>query len=149
MSLDGDFQSASPLPSKKRPPPFSLRLSGEERERLLLEAAGAPLGAFIKAKVLGGPVPAPRRQYRSAVSVEDRAALAQILGVLGRARIANNLNQLAHLANIGALPLTPEIEGELLEALRDIRDVRRLLLLALGFKAEDRPSPFAQASGDA
>ena len=122
---------------KRRPPPFSLRLSEDERARLTGEASGAPLGAYIKAKVLGESV--PLRMRRSGLALEDRKALSQLLAVLGRSRIANNLNQLAHLANTGSLPVTPEVEAELVEALRDIHEVRRLLLVALGFKEQDAP----------
>jgi len=35
--------------SRKRAAPFSIRLSLDERARLAMEAAGAPLGAYIKA----------------------------------------------------------------------------------------------------
>lgn len=146
MSLTGTFNAPapdlSPTESKadrktKRPPPFSLRLSEEERARLIGEAKGAPLGAYIKAKVLGGTHPV--RMRRTGLAVEDRQALAQVLALLGRSRLASNLNQLAHLAHIGALPVTPDIETELAEAVRDIRAIRRLLLLALGLKPEEQP----------
>lgn len=123
---------------RKRPAPFSLRLSKEERARLLAEAAGAPLGAFIKAKLLDGPMPKPVRQHRGA-PLADRTALAQCLALLGRARFANNLNQLAHAANIGALPLDPETISNLTDAVDAVREMRRLLMAALGLKPEARP----------
>ncbi len=120
----------------KRPTPFSLRLSEEERARLLAEASGLPLGTFIKAKLLGD---APLRMRRTGLAVEDRKALGQVLGVLGSSRIANNLNQLAHAANVGALPVSSALEAELMAVLAEVREVRRLLLVALGFKPEDTP----------
>ena len=116
---------------KKRPAPFSIRLSDADRARLAIEAAGAPLGAYIKAKALGQ---APLRMRRTGHSVEDRKALARTLALLGRSRIANNLNQLAYAANIGSLPMTPEIEAELRESLHAVQEMRRLLLTALGLK---------------
>jgi hypothetical protein len=119
---------------KKRLPPFSLRLSAEERTRLVDEAAGAPLGSYIKAKVLGSVLPV--RMRRTGLAIEDRTALAQALALLGRSRISNNLNQLAHLANVGALPMTPETEAELCTTLADVREMRRLLMTALGLKME-------------
>lgn len=143
MSLTNAFDPAAtgtaPAPpagriARKREAPFSLRLSPDERARLIDEAAGAPLGAYIKAKVLGGAV--PLRMRRTGLAVEDRAALAQALGMLGRSRIAGNLNQLAHAANIGALPLDPETMADLLDAVEAMRDIRRLLLTALGLKPE-------------
>lgn len=140
MSLTGTFNLAAPAAyrksRRKRPSPFSLRLSQDERARLAMEAAGAPLGAFIKAKLLSDSPPVPRQTRASGLAMQDRQAFAQALGLLGKSRLSSNLNQLARLANSGSLPLTPEIETELLAALRDVRAIRALLLTALGLKAE-------------
>ena len=145
MSLGHDFnpagndlayRSSTAKPKKKRLAPFSIRLSEEERARLAIEAAGAPLGAYIKAKALGTP---PLRSRRTGLVVEDRVALAKGLALLGRSRLANNLNQLAYAVNIGSLPVTPETEEELFAAVRDVRALRRLVLTALGLKPEDAP----------
>ncbi|MHB0722555.1 hypothetical protein ACX4M5_06580 [Roseomonas mucosa] len=141
MSLNDTFSAATAAPGspqpQKRLPPFSIRLSPAERARLAVEAAGAPLGAYIKAKILGET--APVRLRRSGHKVADQKALAQILALLGQSRLASNLNQLAHLAHIGALPVSPEIEAELQEALALVREIRRLLVAALGLKAEASP----------
>jgi len=138
MPLDQDFTAAAGDQSKRkarvRPAPFCLRLSEEERSRLANEAAGAPLGTYIKAKVLASDVPV--RMRRSGLAVEDRQALGQALALLGASRLSSNLNQLAHLAHIGALPITLELEAELAAALDDIRSIRRLLITALGLKPE-------------
>jgi len=120
-------------PRKKRLPPLSLRLSVAERERLTREAAGAPLGPYIRAKALGGP---PLRGRRSGVSVEDRQAMAKALALLGSSRLPGNLNQLARLAHIGALPVSPGTGEELRAALADVRAIRRLLMTALGVQRE-------------
>ena len=150
MSISGTFNLIAPdIPAKtkgKRPAPFSLRLTAEERARLVAEARGAPLGGYIKAKLLGT---APLRTRRSGLPVEDRKALAQALGILGQSRLANNLNQLAYAANIGVLPLDLDTEADLHAALCDVREVRRLLLVALGLKPEAAPSPFANATEEA
>ena len=61
MSLIGSFSVSAafvePAPAakakRKRPAPFAIRLSADERTRLEREAAGAPLGTYIKAKALG------------------------------------------------------------------------------------------------
>ena len=144
MSLSGGFRKSAERQRQeaakeqpKRLPPFSLRLSDEERQMLIVEADGAPLGTYIKAKVLGDA--RPLRMRRTGGAVEDRQALGQVLAMLGRSRLASNLTQLAHLAHVGALALTPETEAELREAYRDIRDIRRLLLTALGMRPEDGP----------
>lgn len=141
MSLDGVFSPAAAQPSRHpatkppRPAPFSLRLSDAERARLVTEAAGAPLGAYIKAKVLGSAPPV--RMRRTGLAIADRKALAQLVAIFGRSRLFSNLNQLAHAANCGALPATQETEAELVAALRDLQDIRRLLLIALGLKPDD------------
>jgi hypothetical protein len=123
-----------------------MRLSEDERARLAVEAAGAPLGAYVKAKLFGT---APIRLRRNGIAVEDRTALAQGLALLGRSRLANNLNQLAHAVNIGALPVTPETEEELAAALRDVRSLRLLFLAALGLKPDDPASSPYRAMEDA
>ncbi|MCB8838078.1 plasmid mobilization relaxosome protein MobC [Aurantimonas sp. VKM B-3413] len=126
---------AEKAPKRKRGAPFSIRLTEEERARLAEEAAGEPLGTYIKVKVLGSG-PAPRKR-RTGQSIEDRKALAQALGLLGQSRLAANINQLARAANTGSLPVTPETESELTRALSDVRNLRLLLLAALGLKAEE------------
>ena len=62
--------------------------------------------------------------------------MAQGLAFLGNSRLASNLNQLAKLANTGALPMTPETEAELAAALLAVQELRRLFLSALGMKPE-------------
>ena len=114
-------------------PPLSLRLSVAERERLTREAAGAPLGPYIKAKALGGP---PIRTRRAGIAIADRALLGQVLALLGNSRLSSNLNQLARLAHIGALPVSSETEAELRAALADVRAIRRLLMSALGVRGQ-------------
>lgn len=146
MSLSGAFDTqaaAPPHPKRKRskrdkpPSPFSLRLNAEERARLAAEAAGAPLGTYLRAKLLNEPVPA--RVRKSGISIADRRALAQLIALLGRSRVFSNLNQLAHAANTGSLPVTPETEAALAQALADLHQIRALLLAGLGLKPEAQP----------
>ncbi|WP_395813742.1 hypothetical protein [Devosia sp.] len=134
-AVEGRFQNQHIR--KKRPPPFSIRLSEEDRARLAVEAAGAPLGSYIKAKLLGTAL--SERMRRKGLPIQDREAHAQALALLGRSHLSGNLNQLAHAVNIGILPVTPETEAELLGAVRDVRKIRRLLMQALGLKTEAAP----------
>ena len=120
----------------KRPPPFSVRLSEDERARLMAAAGGVPLGTYIKAAALGGTAP---RRRSSPFAVQDRRAFSEALALLGQSRLASNLNQLARAANIGSLPLTPETEADLKEALRAVQSLRALLLAGLGYRPEDAP----------
>lgn len=117
---------------KRRDPPFSLRLSFDERARLEAEAAGMPLASYIKWRVFEADSPPPRSRGKR--PVEDHRSLAQALALLGQSRIANNLNQLARASNLGVLPVEPETEAALLEAAREVSEMRRLLIQALGLE---------------
>jgi hypothetical protein len=107
-------------------PPFSLRLSFQERARLQALADGEPLGSYIRDRLLSD---APKRRI---MTVHDREALTRVLGMLGQSRLSSNLNQLAKAVNTGSLPVTPETERELRQAARDVMVMRRMLIDALG-----------------
>lgn len=117
----------------KRPSPFSLRLSPEQRIQLEQDAGDTPLGAYILAKVFNGEAAPVRRGKRP---VKDHQALAQALGKLGHSRLSSNLNQLAKAAHTGSLPVTPDTEAAIKEALAEIHEIRRLLLEALNLDAD-------------
>jgi hypothetical protein len=118
-----------------RTPPFSLRLTFEERQKLEELASGDALGAYIKSVVFNEAAkPAKRRNH---YPIKDHEALTQVLAQLGQSRLANNLNQLAKLANLGSLPMTPDVEDALIEATRDIARIRQSIIRALGL--EDVP----------
>lgn len=135
MSLSRDFKaSGGPKARKKRPAPFSIRLCEAERARLEAEAKGAPLGAYVKAKALGKPL----RVRSAGYSITDRQALAQALALLGNCDLTGSLAEIAHAVSIGVLPVTPETEAALLEALKAVRDLRRLLVAALGLKESNQ-----------
>jgi len=111
--------------------PFSLRLTFEERAALEHAAGNFPLGTYIKLKAFDGrPLQLQGQGMRR--PVKDPEALAQVLALLGRARLANNLNQLAHAANTGSLPVTPETLAAIQEACAEVAAMRRALLQALG-----------------
>lgn len=136
---EAELAAAPPETSEKskRPAPFSIRLNDEDRARLAHEAAGAPLGQYIKAKLLGGE--RLERKRRKGLSIQDREALAQALALLGRSRLSTDLNQIAKALDTGIWPITPETEAELFAAIQDVRLMRRLLFSALGYRSEDRP----------
>lgn len=139
MSLDhppitGQFQRATapartPPPGGKPPPPFSLRLSADERAELIRRAGNKPLGAYIRAQLLGD-ITTPRRSRRQPGM--DQQALAKLLAELGKSRLSSNLNQLAKAAHMGSLPVTPETEQALVQACDDVRRMRHALLSTLG-----------------
>jgi hypothetical protein len=118
----------------KSPAPFSLRFTKEEREQLDRMAQGMPLGKFIRSKLFDGNT-APRRT-KGRFPVKDEKALSKLLGVLGKSRIANNINQLARAANLGSLPVNIETQKKLDDACRAIFWIRQQLILSLGLKQE-------------
>lgn len=129
-TLRHNFQKAAEKKETKYPPPFSLRLSFDERAQLEREAAGKALGAFIREKLFGENA-TPRRSSGK-LPVKDHEALGRVLGALGSSRLASNLNQLAKAVNSGSLPVTPDSEKELREACAAVIAMRDELMRALG-----------------
>ncbi|TYC64480.1 hypothetical protein FMN50_00440 [Rhodobacterales bacterium] len=128
---------AAPEKEPKYPPPFSLRLTFAERAKLEELAAGMPLGAFIRERLLGEHV--EKRRTRGKFPVKDHEALGRVLGQLGASRLSANLNQLARAVNTGILPVTPETDESLKEACAAIEDMRCALMEALGKGPEGGP----------
>ena len=125
----------------KKLPPFSLRLTFEERARLEELAGHEPLGSDIKRKVFDGKgVGTKRARSRKRRPIKDEQRLAQVLAMLGQSRIANNLNQLAKAANLGTLPMMPDTERDIRRACADVALMRRELLRALGHRNDVEPS---------
>ena len=112
------------------PPPFSLRLTYEERARLDAERGSKTLAAYIRERLFGANA-APRKK-RGNSPVQDKEALGRMAGALGQSRLSQNMNQLAKAVNSGSLPVTPETEAEIKEACREISEMRAELLAALG-----------------
>ena len=119
-----------PTKPNKRALPFTLRLMPEERAILEHEAAGIPLGEYIRVRALDKN--RVKRRARGKHPVKDHQLLAQLLGELGRMRVANNLNQLAKAVNSGSLALTPETTTAILEACADIREIKETIMQCLG-----------------
>ena len=125
-----------PATNKKTLPPFSLRLTPEERAQIEKDAAGMSLGAYIRSCLFDSSV--PKRRVRNKFPVKDHQELAKVLGKLGRSRLANNLNQLAKAMNRGTLEITPETEQVIHDACSDIRWMRHILMAAMGLRGRSR-----------
>lgn len=122
------------IPPPRRPAPFSLRLTPEERLHLERDAWGMSLAAYVKWRLFDPGRPPPRR--RGAAPIKDHAALARLLALLGQSRLASNLNQIAKAAHVGALPVTPELEAELRAAVAHVAEIRRELITALNLQGD-------------
>jgi hypothetical protein len=121
----------------RRAPPFSLRLSFEERVRLERAANGLPVAAYIKSLIFADHAPVIAARRRS--PVKDGKALAEVLACLGASRLSSNINQLAKHANSGSFYFDRETKTQLSAACEDIRAMRQLLMQALGMKLGDEP----------
>lgn len=115
--------AASISRTRSRPAPFSLRLTKAEKAKLVRRAKGQPLGAFIKAQLLG-----------SKSTIITKADAATVLAILGSSDLAQSMVCIAKAAEIGALPVTPELSEQLEQACADIRTMRFALLRALGVR---------------
>lgn len=115
--------------------PFSLRLSFEERAKLEDAANGVALGAYIKSVLFEQDL--RKVQRRNVNPIKDHEALARVLGELGQSRLSSNLNQLARAVNMGALPVTSEVQDMLAGACSDVALMRNSLIQALELKPEE------------
>lgn len=127
-----------PPRKRKPPPPTSIRFNHAEREQLERDAGSMTLSAYIRLVLFGPTAEAyksrrPKRKRREPRS--DEVLLSQLLAMLGQSRLASNFNQIVKLAHSGSLPVTPELEDELREACAAIKDMRLMLITALGIKS--------------
>lgn len=113
-------------------PRVTVRFSRDDYQRLQELADGAALSVYLRAVALAQEL--PKRKHRSVASIKDKQAIAQVLGLLGQSRIANNLNQLAYHANIGSLVIDDDAKAQISEAYDYVVSMRKLLLKALGVR---------------
>lgn len=131
--IQTEFRVANALskPTKVYPR-ITLRLTKEELATLKNLSSGMSLSAYVRKCTFGKDVK-PRKR-RAHVPVGDQKALAEVLGLLGQTRFANNLNQLAHHANCGSLLMDEQTENEIKVACAHIAWIRLKLVEALGLK---------------
>jgi len=137
-NIKRDFADTTKTASSKKlrsPSPVTLRLTPEERLQLEELADGMTLSAYIRACIFEQESKR-RRKKRSNGIIADKKLMAEVLGLLGHSRIANNLNQLAYQANIGALVMEEEEKTQINECYALIQDMRGLLVEALNSGAK-------------
>jgi len=117
-------------PTCKTSPRITLRLTEEENAKLRQLCEGMTVSAYIRQRLFGEDT--ARRKRRSYVPVKDQATMAQLLGLLGDSRIANNLNQLAFHANTGTLLIDDQTTNQINEAYAHVLTMRAELVKALG-----------------
>lgn len=133
--------AAVPRTKRRRPAPFSLRLTAKERARLEHDAGETPLATYIKFRLFNGLPELSTYKVRrpGGRQTTDTQLIAKLLAALGEARLSQNLNQLAKHANMGTLEVSKDTESALLAACEEVHAMRRDLVLALGLKAESHP----------
>ena len=140
-SLSPHFGGAASKPAsiKKPAAPYSIRFTDEERSQLNRDANGEAWSRYIRRKLFGEAAPAHRvkRLRRPKRPSVDQTAIAKLLATLGQSRLPQNMNQIAKASNMGALPVTEELERELMAACAEIALMRQTLITALGIKPED------------
>ena len=125
-----DGEAAPSTNRRNTPSPLTLRLTIDERAKLEELAAGMTLSAYVRACVFAEET--KRRKRRPKDVVEDKKAIAEVLALLGQSRIASNLNQLAHHANLGILIVGDAEKAQIAEANAHLQTIRGLLVKALG-----------------
>ena len=129
----GEAERTKPKkPKPKSPPPFSLRLSNDERAYLEALAGNQPLGAYIRETLLVER--ANKRKTLRKPHINDQK-IAEVLAALGDTRLSSNLNQLAKHANMGTIDVSLDTEKELEYAYQAILAMRNALFMALGMDA--------------
>ena len=122
---------------RKYPTHLTLRLTDEEWAVLEKAAAGLTVSAHVRERLFGEAV--AQRRTRGKAPVKDHESLGQVLALLGKSRLASNVNQLAKAANTGSLPVTPETEAEIVQASDSILTMEDHLLHALGVRHKAAP----------
>lgn len=120
-------------PTRKRPAPYSIRFSDEEREQLNADADGVPFGTYIKERVFENKTGA-KNSSRSIV--KDYELLAQVLAALGQSDVFANLDSIARQIEAGNLTLSPEAEYEIGLTCACVLQMRDDLVYALGLRTE-------------
>lgn len=108
---------------------LTLRVTLDEKAELARLADGSPVSRFIIDAILKHGKRAPK-----SLRFVDKEIISQLLGYLGKSRIASNINQLAKAANSGSLPVNDDVVKALNEAVAAILWMRDMLIKALGLK---------------
>lgn len=125
-------KSVSPKTKPKHPPPLSVRFTDEERAELERKACDLTLSAYVRSRCIGES--AEPHRTRGKRPVKDYEALGQVLGLLGRSQLPNNVNQIAKALNIDATDTPHDIDEQIRQAAFDIAYIRMTLMKALGLK---------------
>ncbi|WP_028792850.1 plasmid mobilization protein [Thalassobaculum salexigens] len=139
QSATETFKNSAKRSSKRRrASSISIRVSDAEREALKHKAGKRSVGAYVRERALGADQE-PRRKASSKPSI-DYALLAQLLGKLGKSDQVSCLFLLSVAAEADRVELAEKERAALDMACADIRDMRSMLMQALGLRGAERSS---------
>jgi hypothetical protein len=124
----------STKPKRRRPFAVSIRVSDAERDALKRKAGRRSIGAYVREKALGDDQE-PRRKNAAKPSI-DYALLGQLLGKLGKSDQVSCLFLLAVAAEAERLALSDGERASLQAACHDVREMRGMLIEALGLRGK-------------
>ena len=123
---------AEPNERQERPVYVSLRVTPEEKARLVHDAAGTSLSAYVRERLFGEAT--RPRKGRGRFPVKDHESLARVLRALGRSNLSQDFDALSWAVQDGSVHLDRESAQALRQACTDISAMRRDLIAALGLK---------------
>lgn len=126
--------TAKRKPKRRRPSSLSIRVSNEERAILQRKAGKRSIGAYVREKALGDEQ-APRRKSQAKPSI-DYVMLGQVLGKLGQSEQVSVLFLLLAAAESKRVMMAKDERAALHAACADMREVRALVMGALGLRGE-------------
>jgi hypothetical protein len=130
--------AAKPHPKRRRASSISIRVSEAERKTLKRKAGKRSVGAYVRERALGEDQE-PHRKASSTPSI-DYGLLAQLLGKLGKSDQVSCLFLLSVAAEADRVELAEKERAALDMACADIRDMRSILMQALGLRDAERSS---------
>ncbi len=127
--------AAKPNERQERPVYVSLRVTPEEKARLVHDAAGMSLSAYVRERLFGEAT--RPRKARGRFPIKDHEALARVLRALGRSNLSQEFDALSWAVRNGSVHLDAESAQALRQACTDISAMRGDLVAALGLR--ERP----------
>lgn len=125
------FRQKRPAHHAKASTPFSIRLTPAEKARLREDAAGEPLGAYIKKTLFS---PKTKAAARRAMIDEHAKLIGQVLAMVGSSGMADALTTMALAIQSGTFEDEEEIVEALNNAETELSEIRLALLKALGIR---------------
>jgi hypothetical protein len=130
--------SAKRAPKRRRASSISIRVSATEQEALKRKAGKRSVGAYVRERALGEDQE-PRRKASSKPPL-DYGLLAQLLGKLAKSDQVSCLFLLSVAAEADRVELAENERAALEVACADVRDMRSMLMQALGLRDAERSS---------